>query len=196
MTLLERKPLLSSSWSTCNVNVHTRWSAFIGFYMIIWQFLCVLEVLKCETHFWGLFVCFPATASFKGCVYAAIYSLLSSGCTKNQQVDHTNSLYNDTSIYNEDKWDRVWWTKTSLFQNWKALIWNKSVFQKEIHPQPAARYMVTLVNINMHWHFLWYAWRDHCQSDAATLARGKTLSHSSAPLPPFVILSILLEVFF
>lgn len=91
MTLLERKPLLNSSWSTFYVNAHTRWSVFMDFYMIIWQFLCTLEVLKCETHFWGLFVCFPAAASFKGCVYAAIYSLQSSGCTKKQQVDH-NSL--------------------------------------------------------------------------------------------------------
>lgn len=89
-TLLERKPLLNSCWSTCNIKVHTWWSVFMDFYMIIWQLLCVLEVLKCETHFWGPFVCFPATASLKGCVYAAIYSLQSTGCTKQQQVDHTS----------------------------------------------------------------------------------------------------------
>lgn len=46
MTLLERKLLLNSSRSTCNINGHTWWSVFMDFYMIIWQLLCVLEVLK------------------------------------------------------------------------------------------------------------------------------------------------------
>lgn len=38
--------------------------------------------------------------------------------------------------------------KNKLFQNWKALIWNKSVFQKGIHPHPAAGYTVTNICID------------------------------------------------
>lgn len=137
MTLLEWKPLLNSSWSTFYVNGHTRWSGFMDFYVIIWHFLCILEVLKRDP--------FLGTVSCNSIMCVCCHLLTPIKWLHKKKNNKLITTVSDTSIYNEDKWDRVWWTKTSLFKNWKALIWSKSVFQKGIHPHPAAGYALTLV---------------------------------------------------